>query len=114
MRVWWTRMTASLSADRMKADQGIEEKESWPDAAHGLEEPGSVSRRVEAKPRRGDHVEVDRLQHKPSLPCHSSHAFADDLERVLGKVDEHRPTLEDLEGPERGSPRGYAQRHVEG
>jgi len=97
----------------MKADEGVEEQQAWPNRLHGGVESSTVFLAIEAKGRGGDEVEVGLMQTDPAVLTEPLDACPCALEGVLGQIEQSGAGLVDGEGTQAGSTRGDAEGEIE-
>lgn len=97
----------------VQSNQGIEEQESWLKTFEGILELATIFVEVEPEARSIDDVEVQLGDVEASVTTDGFDSLFDDGESIFGEVDDHPPTLMDLESAEAASSGSYGYGEVE-
>ena len=98
----------------VQADKRIEDEQPGSAQGHGLGEAAAVVGLVEAQRGDVDDLDVGVLERDPGGATDAVEALADDMERILGGIEEDGAGGSHGEAPEAGSTRGDGHSHLQG
>lgn len=99
--------------DSVKPDEGIEEKEPWSEAVHGIDEPFLVEYGVEPQRRRSDDVDVELGESELEMGADAFEPGADDVQGVFGGVEEDSALARDGKVSQARRAGGDGYSHIE-
>ena len=105
---------ADILVDAMQPDEGIEDEQPRFQAGDGLLEAGAIGLEVEAETWGGDHLQVEVGEIDAGGGANAVEATADDVQGVLGGVEQDAPGLGDGEAAQAGRAGGDGDGEVEG
>jgi len=97
----------------MKPHEGVEDDQPGAEEADRLGKAATVLLYVEAKSRGGDDMDVERLDGGSCGAADAVESLTDDMERILRRIEEHRPALPHREASQARSASGDRDGHVE-
>jgi hypothetical protein len=98
----------------VQANEWIEDDQSRLQPGDGLIEPCAVGLEIEAQAGRGDHLDVEFGETDTGGGTDALEAAADDMERVLGGIEQHATGARDGEAAQAGDAGGDGDRQIEG
>ena len=99
--------------DAVQADEGVEHQEAWADGGDGVFEAVAIGGPIEAQGSSGDDLEVEAAQAHASGAADAVEASADDVEGVLGGVEQHGSWVGHREAAQAPGAGGDGDREVE-
>ena len=107
-------VAADILVDAMQTHERIEDQQPWPEGGDGLLEPRAVGLEIEAQAGRGDHLDVEFGESDPGGGTDAFEALTDDMQRVLGGVEQHTAGALDGEAAQAGCSGGDGDGQIEG
>src|SRR5690606_20577680 len=86
-------LAGDVLVDAVKTHEGVEDEQSGLEPGDGLGETVAVTLEVEPYRRRGDDVDVERGEASAGGGGDAGEALADDVQRILGGVQQHAAGL---------------------
>jgi hypothetical protein len=97
----------------MQAHKRIEDQEPGPERGDGLLETRAVSLEIKAQAGRGDHLDVERGEAGAGGGTDALEAAADDMKRVLGRIEQDPAGPRDREAAQAGRSGGDGDGQIE-
>jgi len=107
-------LAADVLIDAMQAHERIEDEQSRLQPGDGLIETCAVGLEIEAQTGRGDHLDVERGETDTSGGADALETATDDMERVLGGIEQDPAGARDREAPQAGSASGDGDGQIKG
>jgi hypothetical protein len=107
-------LAADVLIDAVQTHERIEDEQPRLQPGDGLIEPCAVGLEIEAQAGRGDHLDVEFSETDASGGADALEAAADDMERVLGGIEQDATGAGDREAAQTGSAGGDGDRQIEG
>ena len=81
-------LAAGVLVDAVQPHEGIEDEQAWPQPVDGLGEVAPIGREVEPQDRHGDDLDIEVGEGNAGGRGDAVKAVADDMQRVLGGVEQ--------------------------
>ena len=107
-------IAADVLVDAVQAHERIEDQEPRLEGGDGFLEPRAVGLQIEAQAGRGDHLDVEFGETSAGGGTDALEALADDVQRVLGGIEQDPAGALDGEAAQTGSSGGDGDRQIEG
>ena len=110
----WGDLTADILVDAMQPDEGIEHEQAWLQPCDSLLEACAVSIQIEAQTGRGDYLDVEFRQRGAGGGTDALEAAANDVQGILGRIEQNAAGTCDREAAQAGRCRGDGDGQIEG
>ena len=107
-------LAADILIDAVQTHERIEDEQPRLQPGDGLIETCAVGLEIEAQAGRGDHLDVEFGETDTGGGADAFEAAADDMERVLGGIQQDATGARDREAPQAGDAGGDGDRQIEG
>ena len=107
-------VAADVLVDAMQPHEWIEDQEPRPKSGDGLLETRAVGLQIEAQAGRGDHLDVEFGESGTGSGTDTLKAAADDMQRVLGGIEQDPTGSRDREAAQAGGSGGDGDGQIEG
>jgi hypothetical protein len=107
-------LAADILIDAVQAHERIEDEQPRLQPGDGLIETRAVGLEIEAQAGRGDHLDVEFGQRDAGGGADAFETAANDMERVLGGIEQNATRARDRETPQAGGAGGDGDRQIEG
>src|SRR5271163_3610935 len=107
-------IAADILVDAVQTHKRIKDKQPRLQPGDGLVEPCAVGLEIEAEAGRGDHLDVEFGEADTGGDADALEAATDDMERVLGGIEQHATGARDREAAQTGDASGDGDGQIEG
>ena len=107
-------IATDILIDAMQAHERIEDEQPRFQPGDGLFQTYAVSLEIEAQTGRRDHLDVEFGETDAGGGANAFEAATDDMERVLGGIEQHATGIGHDEAPQAGDAGGDGDREIEG
>src|SRR5271157_3002829 len=107
-------LAADILIDAVQANERIEDEQPRLQPGDGLIEPCAVGLEIEAQAWGRDHLDVEFGEADTGGGEDALEAATDDMERVLGGIEQYTTRARDREAPQAGDAGGDGDRQIEG
>src|ERR1700732_5217933 len=107
-------IAADILVDAVQTHERIEDEQPRLQPGDGLIEAYAVSLEIEAQAGRGDHLDVEFGEADTGGGADALEAATDDMERVLGGIEQHATGARDREAAQTGDAGADGDRQIEG
>ena len=107
-------VAADILIDAVQSHERIEDEQPRLQPGDGLIETGAVGLEIETQAGRGDHLDVEFGEADTGGGADTFEAATDDMERVLGGIEQDPAGTGDREAPQAGGAGGDGDRQIEG
>lgn len=101
IREQWCDLVGGVLVDAVQSDERIEHQQPRSQSCDGLAQRVAVGLVVEAQARRRDHVQREGIELDARGRADAHQPLAHDMQRILGRIQQHRARLGDGKATQR-------------